>query len=56
MRSQFNEHLQIFERSRFGNEIGAAINICPNAARILSYYEFDFAQGMPTPLEEVIIL
>lgn len=27
--------------------------MCPNAARILSYYEFDFKRGMPTPVEEV---
>jgi 2-polyprenyl-6-methoxyphenol hydroxylase-like FAD-dependent oxidoreductase len=45
--------LQIYERSKFANEIGAAINMCPNAARILSYYEFDFARAMPTSVEEV---
>ena len=44
---------QLYERSKFANEIGAAINMCPNAARILSYYEFDFPRAMPTAVEEV---
>lgn len=34
-------------------EIGAAINVCPNAARILSYYEFNFTRAMPVTVEEV---
>ncbi|GAB1201957.1 hypothetical protein APSETT445_000555 [Aspergillus pseudonomiae] len=32
---------QIFERSSFLHEIGAAINICPNAARVLSHWGFN---------------
>lgn len=45
--------IQLYERSKFANEIGAAINMCPNAARILSYYEFDVDRAMPTTVEEV---
>lgn len=44
---------KLYERSKFANEIGAAINMCPNAARILSYYEFNFPRAMPTTVEEV---
>ena len=47
------EYGQVYERSKFANEIGAAINMCPNAARILSYYEFNFDRAMPTTVEEV---
>ena len=32
---------QIFKRSSFLHEIGAAINICPNAARVLSHWGFN---------------
>lgn len=28
-------HIQIFEKSSFGHEIGAAIYVCPNASRVL---------------------
>lgn len=44
---------QLFERSEFAMEIGAAINVCPNAARILSYYEFNFDSAVPSTVEEV---
>ncbi|KAL9079105.1 MAG: hypothetical protein Q9157_001989 [Trypethelium eluteriae] len=37
--------LKIFERSRFKDEVGAAINSCPNATRILNYYGFDFRRS-----------
>ncbi|KAF2234779.1 putative salicylate hydroxylase [Viridothelium virens] len=37
--------VQIFERSRFKDEVGAAINSCPNATRILNYYGFDFRRS-----------
>lgn len=33
--------VKIFERSSFLHEIGAAINICPNAARVLSHWGFN---------------
>ena len=44
---------QIYERSRFANEIGAAINVCPNACRALSFFEFNFERPRPTVTEEV---
>lgn len=44
---------QLYERSKFANEIGAAITMTPNAARILSHYEFDFACSMATSMEAV---
>lgn len=57
MRSISNDEListlQVFERSKFANEIGAAIHMCPNATRILSFYEFDYEGGLATPLQEV---
>ncbi|KAE8376614.1 hypothetical protein BDV26DRAFT_293950 [Aspergillus bertholletiae] len=34
-------HVTIFERSSFLHEIGAAINICPNAYRVLSHWGFN---------------
>jgi salicylate hydroxylase len=36
---------QIFERSLFSNEIGAAIHICPNATRVLRSFGFNFQQA-----------
>lgn len=29
--------------------------MCPNATRILSYYEFDYEGGLATPLQKVKI-
>ena len=39
---------QVYERSQFANEVGAAITTCPNASRVLQYYglDTDRAQGM----------
>ncbi|RVX74932.1 hypothetical protein B0A52_01209 [Exophiala mesophila] len=50
---QSGHNVEVYERSKFANEIGAAINMCPNAARILSYYEFNFDRAMPTTVEEL---
>ena len=44
----------MFERSQFSNEIGAAVPICPNASRILDYYDFDFSAGAATILQKVL--
>ncbi|KAH8803320.1 putative salicylate hydroxylase [Xylogone sp. PMI_703] len=41
-------HVEIFERSRFANEVGAAINMCPNASRLLRYWGFDFQATRPS--------
>lgn len=35
------EHIQMFEKSSFRHEIGAAINVCPNASRVLLPWGFD---------------
>ncbi|KAF4207619.1 hypothetical protein CNMCM8927_002696 [Aspergillus lentulus] len=45
--------VQIFERSSFLREVGAAIHVQPNAARILSHWDFDpkrarFVKGLRT--------
>ena len=37
--------VEIFERSKFKNEVGAAIAVCPNAARICRYWGFDFTKA-----------
>ncbi|KAL9114910.1 MAG: hypothetical protein Q9227_001153 [Pyrenula ochraceoflavens] len=40
----------IFERSRFNNETGAAISASPNAARVLRYWGFDFEKAQCTDM------
>ncbi|KAL3423894.1 salicylate hydroxylase [Phlyctema vagabunda] len=37
--------VEIFERSSFANEVGAAICVCPNASRVLRYWGFDTAKA-----------
>ena len=34
--------MQIYERSRFKNEVGAAIVISPNGTLVLNHWGFDF--------------
>jgi salicylate hydroxylase len=51
--ADFNVNCQVFEKSRFKNEIGAAINVCPNATRLLTSYGFDFARTGSVPVEQV---
>jgi salicylate hydroxylase len=46
----------MYERSGFSNEIGAAINMCPNATRVLSFFQFNFERPKPTTAEEVSYL
>jgi salicylate hydroxylase len=36
---------QVFERSHFANEVGAAIHCCPNATRVLQQFGFDFERA-----------
>lgn len=36
---------QIFEHSRFANEVGAAIHCCPNGTRVLQQFGFDFERA-----------
>ncbi|KAF7511713.1 hypothetical protein GJ744_003876 [Endocarpon pusillum] len=42
---QAGHHVEVFERSRFANEVGAAIHCCPNATRVLRQYGFDFERA-----------
>ena len=46
--SRAGHGVEIFEKSTFANEIGAAINICPNASRILKSWNFDFDVWSPS--------
>lgn len=39
---------EVFERSSFKNEIGAAITVTPNATRCLGRWGFNFEQARPT--------
>ncbi|MCJ1472600.1 hypothetical protein MMC13_001249 [Lambiella insularis] len=39
--AESGHNVEVFERSRFANEVGAAITTCPNSSRILQYYGFD---------------
>jgi len=39
--------VEIFEKSQFKNEIGAAITLTPNGNRILRKWGFDFEKGRP---------
>ncbi|KAI1752446.1 FAD/NAD(P)-binding domain-containing protein [Xylaria castorea] len=41
--------VQVFERSQFKNEIGAAITMPPNATEILRQWGFDFDAAGPVP-------
>lgn len=49
-------NVDIYERSRFAYEIGAAISLAPNAARVLSHYDFNFHRARPTPVDGVSFL
>jgi salicylate hydroxylase len=46
------ELYQIFERSRFANESGAAIHICPNASRVLEHWGYDFVRSSGMVVEQ----
>ncbi|KAK3364620.1 hypothetical protein B0T25DRAFT_470872 [Lasiosphaeria hispida] len=41
--------VEVFERSQFKNEIGAAISVPPNATRVLDHWGFDFARAGAVP-------
>ena len=49
-------HVELFEQSRFTNEIGAALNICPNASRLLSRWGFDSISAEAVTVQTVIKL
>lgn len=46
--------VEIFERSKFKYEIGAALNICPNATRFLTEWGFDFERARAVVVERSI--
>ncbi|KAI1616999.1 2-polyprenyl-6-methoxyphenol hydroxylase [Exophiala viscosa] len=50
---QSGHNVELYERSGFSNEIGAAINMCPNATRVLSFFQFNFERPKPTTAEEM---
>lgn len=43
-----NCDVEVFERSSFKNEIGAAVTITPNSARVLDHWGFDSAKAQAT--------
>lgn len=47
--------LQVFEQSSFLNEVGAAINIPPNAGRVLKAWGCDFKVLDPTPSNHLTV-
>jgi 2-polyprenyl-6-methoxyphenol hydroxylase-like FAD-dependent oxidoreductase len=46
-------YIQIFERSRFSAEVGAAIHVAPNCQRLLTRLGLSTADHGGTPLERV---
>ncbi|KAI8237465.1 Polyamine oxidase [Colletotrichum sp. SAR 10_77] len=46
--------VEIFEKSQFGKEVGAAISAPPNSSRILDYFGFDFSRAKATPAESLV--
>ncbi|CCF44811.1 hypothetical protein CH063_14091 [Colletotrichum higginsianum] len=46
--------VEIYEKSRFKSEVGAAICTPPNSSRILAHYGFDFEQARATTSEDSI--
>ncbi|KAL2846350.1 putative salicylate hydroxylase [Aspergillus pseudoustus] len=47
--------VRIFERSSFLREVGAAINVCPNASRILLQWGFDTQRARLVPARRSIV-
>lgn len=43
--SRAGHSVEIFEKSRFKNEIGAAMTITPNATAVLDRWKFDFEKS-----------
>ncbi|KAL3491074.1 putative salicylate hydroxylase [Aspergillus germanicus] len=48
-------HVRIFERSSYLREVGAAINVCPNASRILLQWGFDTKRARLVPARRSIV-
>jgi salicylate hydroxylase len=47
---------EVFERSTFKNEIGAAISVTPNATRCLDHWGFDTAKARPVENQQMRIM
>lgn len=56
MKGHTNSPLQIFEKSSFAAEIGAALGLTPNGTRVLRElgFSFDRARARPMPLWDVV--
>lgn len=52
---QNGHHVEIFEQSRFANEIGAAIHMTPNATGILKHIGVDPRDSGAVLLDQVCI-
>jgi 2-polyprenyl-6-methoxyphenol hydroxylase-like FAD-dependent oxidoreductase len=50
---QQGHHVDVFEQSRFNNEIGAAIHVTPNAMGALKYIGVDPRDSGAVPLVQV---
>jgi salicylate hydroxylase len=48
-------HVDVFERSQFKNETGAAITVTPNAALVLDRWGFDMAKAEAVPNQSKIM-
>ncbi|KAK3934897.1 3-hydroxybenzoate 6-hydroxylase [Diplogelasinospora grovesii] len=48
--------VEVFERSLFQNEIGAAISVPPNATRVLDRWGLDMSKAMPVPNQQSRLL
>ncbi|KAF4422340.1 6-hydroxynicotinate 3-monooxygenase [Colletotrichum fructicola] len=46
--------VEVFEKSQFSKEVGAAISAPPNSSRILDYFGFDFSRAKATPAESLV--
>ena len=46
--SQSGHEIDVFEKSTLAYEVGAAVTACPNAARVLHHWGFEFDKWLPT--------
>ncbi|QKX54140.1 uncharacterized protein TRUGW13939_01224 [Talaromyces rugulosus] len=50
--SRLGHHVDVYERSSFANEIGAAINVGPNAMHVLRAFDFDVVRARFLKVQE----
>jgi salicylate hydroxylase len=50
-----DDDIQVFERSSFHNEVGAAIHLAPNATRVLTAWGCDLKKMDPVPCDHLSI-